>query len=65
MSREISNIDFPNEVVKAIKDSVDANIYLLGKAVSISQMYLILVAAIIVVIGIYVMLSLLSRNASK
>ena len=51
---------FPSEVVEAIKDSVDCNLYFFGNKVELSTMYLVLTAAIVIAVGLYVLMNLLS-----
>lgn len=59
---EMGRQGFPAEVVKGIRDGVDCNIYFWGNKVEEWTMYVILIAAIVVVVGIYVLLNLLSRK---
>ncbi len=56
---------FPEQVVEAIRDSVDCNIYFLDNKVEISAMYLVLIVTIIVLIGGYVLLNILLRNRDR
>ena len=51
---------FPREVVEAIKDSVDCNLYFFGDKVELSSMYLVLIAGVVVFVGLYVGMNLLS-----
>ena len=51
---------FPSEVVEAIKDSVDCNLYFFGDKVELPTMYLVLIAGIVVFVGLYVGMNLLS-----
>ena len=51
---------FPSEVVGAIRDSVDCNLYFFGNKVELSTMYLVLIAAIVIAVGLYVLMNLLS-----
>ena len=51
---------FPSEVVEAIKDSVDCNLYFCGGKVELPTMYLMLIAGIIIFVGLYVGMNLLS-----
>ena len=50
---------FPREVVEAIKDSVDCNLYLFGDKVDLSTMYLVLIAGVVIFVGLYVGMNLL------
>ena len=51
---------FPMEVVEAVKDSVDCNLYFFGDKVDLSTMYLVLIAGIVIAVGLYVGMNLLS-----
>ena len=51
---------FPREVVEAIKDSVDCNLYFFGDKVELSAMYLVLIAGVVIFVGLYVGMNLLS-----
>lgn len=60
---EMSNQGFPNEVVEAIRDSVDCNLYFFGNRVAQGSMYLILAAAIVLALGIYVGINILAQKS--
>lgn len=62
---EMSSKGFPDEVVEAIRDSVDCNLYFFGEKVNISAMYSVLIAAILVLIGLYVVINILLERAKK
>ena len=51
---------FPGEVVEAIRDSVDCNLYFFGSRVALSSMYLVLIGAIALAVGLYVLMNCLS-----
>ena len=59
---EMSNVGFPQEVIEGIKDSVDCNLYFFDNDVSISVMYVVLIAAIVVLISIYILLNVLKSK---
>lgn len=54
---EMSNQGFPAEVVEAIKDSIDCNLYFFDSKVEIPVMYLILCITVAVLIGVYVLIN--------
>lgn len=54
---EMLKLGFPAEVVEAIRDSVDCNLYFFGNKVEQPIMYLILCGSIAVLIGLYVLLN--------
>lgn len=54
---EMEKLGFPGEVVKAIRDSVDCNLYFFDHQVSGNQMYLILVGSILLLVGLYVVIN--------
>ncbi len=53
---------FPHEVVEAIRDSVDCNLYFFGNQVALPTMYLVLAAAIVIAVGLYVLMNILSER---
>lgn len=56
---------FPSEVVEAIRDSVDCNLYFFGNKVELSAMYLVLIAAIVIAIGLYVVMNVLTGKKRR
>ena len=62
---EMSNQNFPSEVIEAIKDSVDCNLYFFGTQVSESMMYMILVGTVLLLLVIYVLLNMLHGTKEK
>lgn len=62
---EMGSKGFPDEVVEAIRDSVDCNLYFFGEKVNISAMYGVLIAAILVLIGLYVCIHILTVRIKK
>ncbi len=56
---------FPSEVVEAIKDSVDCNIYFFGDKVSTGAMYGVLIGAIVVFVAAYVLINFFESKAHK
>ena len=55
---EMARQGFPEQVVEAIRDSMDCNIYLFGSRVETGSMYLILCGAAAALIAVYVLLNL-------
>ncbi|MDY5941069.1 MAG: ABC transporter permease [Eubacteriales bacterium] len=62
---EMGNQGFPDEVVEAIRDSVDCNLYFFGEKVTLSNMYLILSAAVVIGIAVYVVINVLLSRKRK
>ena len=58
---EMSDSGFPQEVMTAIRDSVDCNLYFFGDKVSMGAMYLILVGSIIGLIALYLAIRMRCR----
>lgn len=56
---------FPSEVVEVIRDSVDCNLYFFGNKVELSAMYLVLIAAIVIAIGLYVVMNVLTGKKRR
>ncbi len=59
---EQMSINMPHEVVKALKDGVDCNIYCFGNALGQSFMLLILVLSVAILVSIYTVMNI---SASK
>ena len=57
--QKVGRAGFPAEVVEAIRDSVDCNLYFFGSSVSRSAMYLVLIAATVLILGLYVAMNAL------
>lgn len=62
---EMEGQGFPTEVVEAIKDSVDCNVYFFGDKVEMNMMYLILCTTIIVLLVLYVLVNVLRSGKQK
>lgn len=60
--REMSAQGVPSEMIEAIKDSIDCNLYFFGEQVRIGAMYLILAGSIVLCIGIIVLMNVLMRR---
>lgn len=58
---EMGDAGVPVQVLDAIRDSIDCNIYFFGKAVSQSAMYLILAGSVVLVTAAYVLINVLCR----
>ncbi len=63
---EMESSGIPSEVISAIRDSVDCNVYFFGSRVETPVMYAILIAAIVLITGIYVLMNILkSKKISR
>ena len=62
---EMGNQGFPDEVVEAIRDSVDCNLYFFGEKVALSNMYMILIIAILIAVAIYVAMNVMIDKRMK
>lgn len=63
--KEMAAQGFPEEVVEAIKDSVDCNLYFFESKVEIPQMYAILGITCIALIAIYIIMNTVKIKKSK
>lgn len=54
---ELENVGYPQTVIESIRDGVDCNLYFFGSRVEEWAMYLILVATILLLVGVYVALN--------
>lgn len=59
---KMSALNFPKEIVSAIRDSVDCNLYFGDDKVSNGTMYLILIGAIVLLTGIFILANTLSSR---
>lgn len=62
---EMESQGFPQEVVEAIKDSVDCNLYFFDNKVEMSTMYAVLIGAVVVLIGAYVLINVVWGSKQK
>lgn len=60
--REMARVGFPAEVIEAIRDSIDCNLYFFGRNVSVGGMYAVLVGATLLLVGLYVLLNAVRRE---
>lgn len=58
---EMGESGVPVQMLDAIRDSIDCNIYFFGKAVSQGAMYLILAGSVVLVTAVYVLINVLCR----
>ena len=56
---EMRGQGFPDEVVEAIRDSVDCNLYFFGDKVGLAAMYAVLAGAILIAVGLYIWMNVL------
>ena len=62
---EMESQGFPAQVVEAIRDSVDCNLYFFGDKVELGNMYVVLIASIAIAIGLYVGMNILLGKKRK
>ena len=60
--RKMENTGFPNEVVEGIRESVDCKILFFGNNVSIGAMYGVLIGAIVLLIGVYIVINIIKAK---
>ena len=63
--QEMESQGFPTVVVDAIRDSVDCNLYFFDKKMELSGMYLVLVASILIFVGLYIVMAVLSGKKHR
>lgn len=63
--QEMATQGFPAEVVEAIRDSVDCNLYFFDHRVELGGMYTVLIASIVVLIGLFIVMTLLSQRKRR
>lgn len=62
---EMISQGFPTEAVKALRDTVDCNIYFFDEPISVNTMYLVVSLSVIVFIFVYVLLNVLLIKRKK
>ena len=62
---EMESQRFPTEVIEAIKDSIDYNIYFFGDKVELLTMYFIIGGSTAVLMGIYLLMNILLKRKVK
>lgn len=62
---KMKNTGFPNEVLSAIKDSVDCNLYFFDNKVSVGAMYAVLIGSTLLLILLYVLISALTVRKNR
>ncbi|MGN1126019.1 MAG: ABC transporter permease [Ruminococcus sp.] len=63
--QEMKDSYFPSKVVEQMKDSFDSNLYFFDNKVSIPQMYAVLIGAVVLLIGVYILLNVLRGRKKK
>lgn len=61
----MSEEGFPLEVVSGIKDSVDCNLYFFNNKVEIWMMYVIMIVSVIILLGIYILISFVKKDKKR
>ena len=56
---------FPLEVVNGIKDSIDCNLYFFNNKVEIWMMYVIMLVSLLVLLGIYILISFVKKDKKR
>ena len=59
---EMETVGFPSEIVEAIKDSIDCNLYFFGEKVGIGAMYAVLSLSVVVLISAYIFMNAFIRK---
>lgn len=60
--KEMLRVGFPEEVVEAIRDSVDCNLYFFENSVSVGAMYGIVCGAVALLVVLYVLINVLAAK---
>lgn len=59
---EMKSLGFPEQIMEAIRDSVDCNLYFFGDKVGLGAMYTVLIGAIVIAIGLYIGMNMLKAR---
>ena len=63
--KEMESLGFPLKMIDSIRDSVDCNLYFFGNKVSLSAMYIVLIATIAAAVLLYVAINMLLAKKHK
>ena len=63
--RQMGKENLPDEVISSFRDAVDCNLYFFEEKVPVGIMYVIMIASVLLFLGIYVMLNVMKRKATK
>jgi multidrug/hemolysin transport system permease protein len=59
---EMEDQGLPSELVEAMKETIDCNLYFFENKVDISTMYIVLCATVALLIGIYVVMNVFKKK---
>ena len=62
---EMSAQGFPKEVIEAIKDSIDCNLYFFDNKVGIYAMYIVLALSVAMLIAVYIFMNVMKSRKTK
>ena len=62
---EMETQGISSELIEALKDSIDCNVYFFGEKVEMFPMYIILCLSVIVLMGIYVMMNMKIKKITR
>lgn len=60
--KQMAKDNFPPEVIEAIKDSVDCNLYFFDNKVSVGTMYGVILGSIVLLLGVYVLINFIKSK---
>lgn len=60
--KEMSETGFPQEIIDALRDSIDCNIYFFDNKVSTGNMFAVLIITVILLISVYILINFLKRK---
>ena len=59
---EMERQNLPSDLVGAMKDTIDCNLYFFDKEVSVSAMYVILSSTVVLLIGAYILMNTFKKK---
>ncbi len=59
---EMENQNVPSELIDAMKDTIDCNLYFFDKEVDISTMYIVLCSTVVLLIGAYILMNTFKKK---
>lgn len=62
---EMESLGYPAEAIKGMRDAVDCNVYFFGHSVPMGVMYGMVVGAVVITVGVFVLLNMFSRKKKR
>ncbi len=62
---QLNSEGYPPDAIQGLRDSIDCNLYIFGKSISVSTMYTVIIISAVALVGIYVLINVFVKGKSK